>query len=152
MASSSGWLRNEVIDGGLQGDDGMEDASLQFSAAELGEEALDRVEPRSGCRGEVEGPARVAGEPGSNLGVLVDGIVVEDDVDGLALGHLALDGVEETDEFLVTVAAMLRPMTLPSSTLSAAKSVVVPFLLSSWVMVPSRPRFIGSPGCVRSSA
>ena len=39
-------LRDEVFDGCLQGDHGMEDAALEFSAAQLGEEALDRVEPR----------------------------------------------------------------------------------------------------------
>ncbi len=47
---------------------------------------------------------------------------------------------------------MLRPMTVPSSTFSAAKSVVVPCRLQSWVIVPARPFFIGRPGWVRSSA
>ena len=51
----------------------------------------------------MEGPARVAGEPRPNLGMFVRGIVVEDDMDGLALGHLALDSVEKTDEFLVAM-------------------------------------------------
>ena len=97
-------LLDEVIDGGLQGDDGMEDAALQLSPAQLGEEALDGVEPRSRGGGEMEGPARVAREPSLDLGMLVHGVVVEDDVDGLAFGHVALDGVKEADEFLVTVA------------------------------------------------
>ena len=55
-------------------------------------------------RREVEGEARMAVEPGAHLGVLVGGVVVEDDVDGLAGRHLALDGVEEADELLVAVA------------------------------------------------
>ena len=62
---------------------GMEDASLEASCGELGEEALDGVQPRGGGWGEVEGEARVAIEPGADLGVLVGGVVVEDDVDGL---------------------------------------------------------------------
>ena len=36
--------------------------------------------------------------------MLVGGVIVEDDVDGLAGGNLALDGVEEADELLMAVA------------------------------------------------
>ena len=43
-------LLDEVVDGGLQGDHGMEDAALELSAAQLGEEALDRVEPSKARR------------------------------------------------------------------------------------------------------
>ena len=39
---------------------GMEDASLEASCGEPGEEALDGVQPRGGGWGEVEGEARVA--------------------------------------------------------------------------------------------
>ena len=42
-------------------------------------------------------------EPGADLGVLVGGVVVEDGVDQLADGDLALDGVEEADELLMGV-------------------------------------------------
>ena len=38
------------------------------------------------------------------FGMLVGGVVVEDDVDGLADRHLRLDGVEEADELLMPVA------------------------------------------------
>ena len=41
---------------------------------------------------------------------------------------------------------MLWPITVPSSTFIAANRVVVPLRLSSWVMVPARPLFIGRPG------
>ena len=53
---------------------------------------------------EVEGEARVPVEPGAHLGVLVGGVVVEDDVDGLARRNLGVDGVEEADELLVAMA------------------------------------------------
>ncbi len=46
----------------------------------------------------------MAVEPGAHLGVLVGGVVVEDDVDGLAGRHLGVDGVEEADELLMPVA------------------------------------------------
>jgi hypothetical protein len=96
-------LFDEVFDGCLKRDDKVEDAALEFSAAQLGEEAVDRVEPRGGGRCEMEGPARVAGEPRSNIEMLVRGIVVEDHLDRLALGHLAFDGVEKADELLVAM-------------------------------------------------
>ena len=81
-----------------------EDAALQAPLGELGEEALDGVEPGAGGRREVEGPARMAGEPSPDLRVLVGGVVVEDGVDQLAGRDRGLDGVEEADELLVPVA------------------------------------------------
>src|SRR5829696_6108380 len=62
------------------------------------------VEPGAGGRGEVEGEARIAAEPGDHLRVLVGGVVVEDDVDELTGRHRRLEGVEETDELLVPMA------------------------------------------------
>lgn len=43
------------------------------------------------------------------LWVLVGGIVVEDDVDGLADRDLCLDGIEEADELLVAMALHVAP-------------------------------------------
>ena len=82
----------------------MEDATPEATLGQFGEEALDGVEPRAGGRGEVETKAQMAIEPGAHLGMLVSGVVVEDDVDGLAGRHLGIDGVKEADELLVTMA------------------------------------------------
>jgi hypothetical protein len=49
-------------------------------------------------------PARVTVEPGADFGMLVDRVVVEDGVHRLAGRHLGLDGVEEADELLMSVA------------------------------------------------
>ena len=38
-------LGDEAVDGGLQIDDGVEDAVFEAASGELGEEALDGVEP-----------------------------------------------------------------------------------------------------------
>jgi hypothetical protein len=38
-------------------------------------------------------------KPSPHGGMLVGGVIVEDGVDRLAGGNLALDGVEEADEF-----------------------------------------------------
>src|SRR5579863_5518835 len=42
-------------------------------------------------------------KPLADLGVLVGGVVVEDDVDSLAGGHLRFDQIEKADEFLVAM-------------------------------------------------
>ena len=43
-------------------------------------------------------------EPRADLGMLVGGVVVEDDVDHLAGRHRGLDSIQEPDELLVAVA------------------------------------------------
>jgi hypothetical protein len=52
-------LGEKAIDGGLEVDDGVEDAAFQAPLRQLGEEALHRVEPGARGRGEVEGEALV---------------------------------------------------------------------------------------------
>ena len=91
-------------DDGREIDKGVKAAAAQALAGQLGKERLDGVKPGAGGGGEVKGPARVPFEPGPDFGVLVGGVVVHHGLDQLARGHLALDGVEEADEFLMTVA------------------------------------------------
>lgn len=57
----------------------------------------------------MEGEALVAIQPGSNLRVLVGGVVVEDHMHGLARWRLGFDGVEEADEFLMPMALHVAP-------------------------------------------
>lgn len=57
----------------------------------------------------MERPAWMPGEPGTDLGLLVGCIVVEDDMHLLVGGHLGLHGVEEADEFLVSMALHVAP-------------------------------------------
>jgi len=95
---------DEAIDGCLQVDDRYEDAALQSPLRQFGEEALDCVEPGCRSRGEVEGPAGMPVEPLADLRMLVGRIVVDDGVDRLSRRHLRFDGIEEANEFLVSVA------------------------------------------------
>ena len=71
---------------------------------EFGKEALDSVEPGSGCWGEMEDKAPMFFEPVHDLGMLVGSIVVDDNVDRLFLGHSRLDDVQKTDELLMAMA------------------------------------------------
>ncbi len=95
---------DEAIDGGLKIDHGMEHASFQPALGQLGEEALDGIEPGGRCWGEVEGPAGMAGEPLADLFVFMRAVIVEDDVDHLAGGDVTFDDVQEAKELLVTMA------------------------------------------------
>ena len=53
----------------------------------------------------MEDEALMPVEPGANLGMLVGGVVVEDDVDHLAGRHLGLDRVKEgLDKLLMAMA------------------------------------------------
>ena len=61
-------LVDEAVDGGLEIGDGAEHAALQPAAGELGEKALDGVQPGARGRREMEGPARMTVEPGADLG------------------------------------------------------------------------------------
>ena len=61
-------LPEEAVDGSLQIDDGPEDATPESLAGEFGEEAFNGVEPGTGFRGEVEGPARVRSSQTLTLG------------------------------------------------------------------------------------
>src|SRR3974377_683529 len=88
----------------LQTGDGAEHAVLEPPPGQFGEKALHRVEP--GARGwrEMEDPARMAGEPGADLCVLMGGIIVEDGMDDFAGRDRPLDGVPKTNEVLMPVA------------------------------------------------
>ena len=84
-------LVEEAVDGGLKFADRSEDTAFETASGELGEEALDGIEPRGRGGREMEGETRMAIEPFADLRVLMGGIVIEDDVDGLFGRDLSLD-------------------------------------------------------------
>ena len=94
MGGPGEWLRllivlfEEAVDRGLQVGDRAKDAALEPALCERREEALDRVEPGSRCRREMERPSRMAFEPSADVGMLMGGVVVDDGVDRLSYGSL----------------------------------------------------------------
>ncbi len=94
----------EAADGGLEIDDALEHAALEPLSGEFGEESLDGIEPGRRGRSEVEMEALVPFEPGANPGMLMCGVVVDDQVEFPPARGLAVDLVEEADEFLMPVA------------------------------------------------
>jgi len=117
---------------------------------QVAKDTFNQLEPRSTGQGEVHVNTRVARQPRLNRGVFVHGVIVGDQMDGLALGDLAINQTKEPQPFLVPMARQVE-MREPSATLRAAKSVVVPWRLSSWVSVPQRSFFLGKPGWVQST-
>ena len=84
------------------------------------EDRLHRVQPGARGRREVEDPARVAGQPGVPLGVLVGSVVVEDHVTHLAVRTLRSIAFRKRMNSWCGWRAMQRPITRPSRTLKAA--------------------------------
>src|SRR6202158_5120871 len=97
-------LVEEAVDGIFEFPQRSEHAALETLVGELGKETLDSVEPGSGCRGEVEDKPPMFFEPLHDVGMLVGGIVVDDDVDRLFLGYSCLDDVQKPDELLMAMA------------------------------------------------
>ena len=61
----------EPVDGVFELLQGLEHATFEPFLCEVGEEALDGIEPRGGCRGEMEDEARMFADPFQDLGMLV---------------------------------------------------------------------------------
>ena len=78
----------------------------QDRAGELGEEALDEVEPRAvlGRERELEAAGRSSGKPGSGFPVDVRGVIVEDQFDRGAGRIGRIEQLEEFDELSAAVA------------------------------------------------
>src|SRR3984957_8113226 len=87
-----------------------------------------------------------------DLGVLAGVVVVEDRMDGLAGGDLALDGVEETDELLMPTALHVAADHGSVGHVHRRKQRRRAIALVIMSIVPARPFFIGRLGWVRSSA
>src|SRR2546426_6206200 len=69
-----------LLDGGFEFGHTLEDTASDTVGSDATEEALDLVEPRRRCRGEVHVETRMPFKPSLHLGVLVCDIVVGDQV------------------------------------------------------------------------
>jgi hypothetical protein len=83
---------------------GLEGATTDDALGDEGEEAFDLVEPGGIGGREVNVPTRTAGEPSSDLGMLVGGVVVDDEMDVELGRHIGLDVAQEGEELLMAMA------------------------------------------------
>ena len=85
-------MLNPFVDRVFKFRDITEDASSDALARDLGEEPLDKIEPRAGCWREVELETLVPGEPLLHLLCLVRGVIVDDEMQIEAGGRFARSG------------------------------------------------------------
>ncbi len=97
-------LLDVVEDAGLKLLDAGEDAAPELVFGQVAEEALDHVEPAAGGRREVEVEARMPCGPLQHVGMLVSGVVVDDEMKLLLLRGLAVDQTQELEPLLMAVA------------------------------------------------
>ena len=100
----------------------------------------------------MEGEARVSVEPLPHFRMLVGGVVVEDHVHDFSGRHLRLDGVEEADKLLVTMALHAAADDLAFKYIESGEQRRCAM---SFVVVGHRAGAAllhRQPGCVRSSA
>ena len=68
---------------------------------QVAKDAFHEIQPRTTSRGEVHVDARVVREPPLYRGVFVRGVVIGDQMQGLALWGLAINQTQERQPFLV---------------------------------------------------
>src|SRR3974377_131891 len=93
----------------------------QDRAGELGEEALNEVEPRAvlGGEGELEASSRSSGQASSGFSRYVRGMIVEDQLD-CGTGRISgIEKLEEFDELTATVTVSDEGMDLASEQIDA---------------------------------
>ena len=83
---------------------GIERAATNSLLGDEGEEPFDLVEPGGVGRREVNVPTRPACEPSSDLGMLVGGVVVDDEMDVELGWHVGLYVTQEGEELLMAMA------------------------------------------------
>jgi hypothetical protein len=105
----------------------------QQGAAQLGEEALDEVEPRAmlGSEGEREAACGLLGEPGFGLPGDMRGMIVEDEVDR-GVGRIGfVEPLEEFDELAAAVTVFDQGVDLAGEQSIPANRLGVPWRLYS---------------------
>ena len=95
---------DEDTDVGLELLDGSVNTSLDLLSGEFSEPALDLIDPRRGSRRKVDMIVRPSGEPRLDLGCLVGGVVVHDDMNIEPFRDLSIDLFEEFQELDCPVA------------------------------------------------
>jgi hypothetical protein len=81
----------------------MEDFVAQTTSGQDSIEAFHPVQPRCACRGKVQVEKGVFCEPGSDLGVLMGGVIVDDQVQLAIRWRLRVDLLEESQPFLMAM-------------------------------------------------
>src|SRR5271169_1011064 len=109
----------------------------QHRTGELGEEALDEVQPGAmlGSKSELEPAGRLLGEPGSRLPGDMRRMIVEDQVDRRMRRVGRVDELEELDKLTAAVPILHQGMHLAGQQVDAGqqgdRAVALVFMLAS---------------------
>ena len=95
---------DEGADVGFELPDGSVNTSPDLLSGEFSKPALDLIDPRRGSRRKMDMIVRPAGEPRFDLGCLVGGVVVHDDMNIEPFRDLIIDLFEEFQELDCPVA------------------------------------------------
>src|SRR5665647_2465589 len=101
-------VRQPVADVGAQLAHRTVDAAARLARGQLGEPALDEVQPRGAGGGEVQREARMGEQPAPHRRGLVGGVVVEDEVDLKVGRDLTLERCQEALELDRAMAGVRR--------------------------------------------
>src|ERR1039458_10470357 len=94
-------MLNEAVNLAHEFGDGDEGAASDGALGDKGEEALDLVEPRSIGRGEMKVPTGPPCKPRPDLGVLMGGVVVDDEMDVEVGRDVGFDVAQEGEKFQI---------------------------------------------------
>jgi len=94
---------NVIANGLSQLSDVVKGAATQAFLGQVSKPTLDQVEPRTGGGRKVRVKARMAAQPTPDTGMLVGGVVVDDQVQVQFAGRLRIDALQEAGEFLMPV-------------------------------------------------
>jgi hypothetical protein len=92
-----------IVDGRFEVSEAGEHAATNALVGDVSEETLDHIQPGRTGGSEMDVKALVLGQPLLNLGVLVCGVVVDDQMQVLILGRAAIDHLEESQPLLVAM-------------------------------------------------
>ena len=119
---------------------------------QVAKDTFYQIEPRTAGRDEMHLDARVACQPPLDHGVLVRGVVVGDQMQGLALGDLAIKQTQERQPFLVPMPRQAGGEDGALRDIEGGEERGGPMALVVVCHRAHRPFFMGKPGWVRSSA
>ena len=100
---------NELLYRGLEFTDIVEHAPTYAFARDLSEPSLDQVEPRTAGGREMQDKARMIGQPGFDVLVVVRPVIVNHQMEVEIAWELAIEQAKELEELLVTVASETLP-------------------------------------------
>ncbi len=94
---------NVIVDHFDQGADIGERTATQSLVGDLTKPAFHHIEPGTGCRNEVQMKAWMTFQPGSNAGMFMGSIVVNDQMELQAARDFGINTLQKPNEFLMSV-------------------------------------------------